>query len=260
MTRISDTQRRKVFGLPCSPRVHVVVETPWGIRVRCHRLVADRFLYACRLAVSASEWRPKRIDSYACRAVRGTNTTSLHAYALAWDFFDRPLPEAVDVWGATNAPDPPFRDAFTKAGFVAGATFTSRKDYPHIEWAAGVPTKVPDGVQAPPGQVTLAPPIQTPLVKPITEHRYGEAAGVRVSTHFVTIPALDKEGRGWYRIEYPYERVFDLCGQGSSPADDGVYWPTVVCTVQPRGAGTVVCIDGEPNQATGFWYKLLEEE
>lgn len=254
-TRISDSQRRRIFGAPGRPELHVMVMTPWGLKVRTHRLVAARFLAACEVAHGASSWKPKRIDSYANRTVRGSTSVSLHAYALGWDFFNRAYPEPVDVWGPTNAPDRAFRDSFSRLGFAIGADFTRRRDVPHIEWAAGTPpVAVPSTVFDP------APPIPEPLVKPIIHSRYAEVLGMRVSTHFVTIPALDNNGRGWVDLPVPVERVMDVIAQGSSPPDDGVYWPPVICTYQPRNGITRVTLAGKPQQATGVWWKLLEEQ
>lgn len=257
MARITASQRNKIFGAACTPRNLVTVNTPWGLRARAHSLVAERFLYACELAAETSGWVPLRIDSYACRQVRGSTATSLHSYALAWDFFNRKYPDGVDVWGPANAPPAPFRAAFKQAGFALGAEFTSRKDYPHIEWADGLPP--PAALSARPGVIVAVADIDVPLVKPITYTRIGEAAGMKVSTHYIDIPALDRDGRGWVDIPYPLERVFDITGQGSSPPDDG-YWQPVLATVQPRGELTRVTLAGAPSQHTGVFWKLLESE
>lgn len=144
---VSYAVRNAVFGLPgAGPRV--LTMTPWSISVQCHGLIAPRFRDACRAALAASSWRPRRIDSYANRAVRGSTAASLHAYGLAWDFFDRPLPEPVDIWGPTNAPDDAFLNAFKAHGFRLGRDFSGRKDWPHIEWADGHP-----------GSTTVAVPV-----------------------------------------------------------------------------------------------------
>lgn len=137
-TRISYAERARIFGAPG----HVArrqVTTPWGIVVSCHELIVDRFVTACHHARYASSWTPRRIDSYNYRLVRGSTSASLHGWALAWDFFDRPYPEPVDVWGPKNAPDKAFRDAFATHGFALGADFHTRQDWPHIEWCDGLP-------------------------------------------------------------------------------------------------------------------------
>ena len=126
----------------------VRIRTPWGLNVVCHQLIAKRFAAACEEANRVSTWKPRRIDSYASRPIRGSSTLSLHARAMAFDFFNRPLPQPVDVWGPTNAPDKPFRDAFKRHGFALGAEYRNRKDYPHIEWADVPPSE--DGVIPPP--------------------------------------------------------------------------------------------------------------
>lgn len=121
------------------------VETPFKrvdgktLSVYVHDAVASRFTAACADAVTSSTWRPQRIDSYANRPIRGSLTTSQHAYGLAFDFFDLPWPKRVDVWGAANAPDEAFRQAFERHGFRCGARWRVRKDYPHIEWAGPLP-------------------------------------------------------------------------------------------------------------------------
>lgn len=256
MSRLTDAARRQTFGPPCTAKNLVTVTTPWGIRTRAHRLVADRFLYACELAAGVSGWVPARIDSYACRTIRGATSTSLHSFGLAWDLFDRPLPQPVDVWGPTNAPDAEFRAAFAAAGFTLGAEFKTRRDVPHIEWAAGLPPAIPTR----PVVAHPAATVDVPLVKPITTSRTGEATGMKISTHLTQIPALDNEGRGWVDVPYPWERIVSLTGHGSSPPDDGAYWPSVILDAQPRGAITRITLEGGPGKPAAFWFKLLEEE
>lgn len=257
MSRLSTAQRTRTFGSPCKVDNLVTVLTPWGIKTRAHRLVADRFLFACSLAVEGSLWAPRRIDSYACRTIRGSVATSLHAWGLAWDFFDRPLPQAVDVWGYGNAPDEDFRDAFATAGFYLGADFTSRKDVPHIEWAAGAPS--PMWVETSRTNSILPADVTVPLVQPIIFNRLGEAQGMVISTHHVDIPALDKDGQGWVDLPYPVERVTEVAGLGSSPPDDG-YWGGLVVNYQARAGATRVTVYGKPGQHCGILWKLLEAE
>lgn len=139
MSRLSHTQRVAAFGPPCEAHYRRRVTTPWGISVLCHEAIVSRFLSACELASERSRWVPRRIDHYVCRQIRGSDTWSLHAWPLAWDLFDRPYPEPVDVWGSANAPDAAFRSAFADEGFALGADFARRKDYPHIEWASAPP-------------------------------------------------------------------------------------------------------------------------
>jgi hypothetical protein len=139
MTRISYPERDRVFGH--HPQHGVRCRTPWGLWVAVHPLAAERFLAGCDHAPATAQWVPVRIDSFADRAVRNSTSPSLHAYSLAWDFFDAAVPG--DVWGPAHAPDPAFRQAFKDFGFACGADYTGRKDYPHIEWAAGHPPPVP---------------------------------------------------------------------------------------------------------------------
>lgn len=127
-------------------------ETPWGLTVTVNKAVLDRFEAACEKAEVKNKrraqkgrktWRPKRIDSYNCRQIRGSSSWSRHAYGCAWDFFDKPYPQSVDVWGPTNAPPAWFRRCFTDLGFTAGASWISRKDYPHIEWSGSTAEPLP---------------------------------------------------------------------------------------------------------------------
>lgn len=143
MTRLATALRKSIFGPPGQRADYVSVTTIWGMRVVAHPLVAEQFRLACIDAAKATLWTPRRIDSYAFRPIRGDSTeTSLHGWALAWDFYDRPITETPDIFGPTNAPDIRFRDAFTKRGFTCGADFIGRKDYPHIEWAGLPPIHV----------------------------------------------------------------------------------------------------------------------
>lgn len=72
------------------------------------------------------------------RPIRGGSEWSLHSFGLAWDIFESGpgVPPPGGVWAETSAPSPAFRQAFKDQGFYLGAEFSSRKDYPHIEWAA----------------------------------------------------------------------------------------------------------------------------
>lgn len=138
--RLSNDERETVFGKPCDTVRFQQYTTPWGITVSVHQLVAQRFREACEDAAKLS-WKPLRIDSYACRAIRDSSSTSLHAWALAWDFFSSPpnVPPPGGVYAPDAAPSAEFRQAFKDRGFYLGAEFHSRPDFPHIEWASGIP-------------------------------------------------------------------------------------------------------------------------
>lgn len=140
--RISYVERVRLFGVAGNRRNTVTVRTPWGMDAVCHRLVADRFMVACDEAAIRSPWRPLRIDSFAYRPIRNSLSTSLHSWALAWDFFSTPpeVPPPGGVWHPNDAVPPDFAAAFTGRGFTWGATFSRRADYPHIEWATGLPS------------------------------------------------------------------------------------------------------------------------
>lgn len=147
MTRLSDQQRRAQFGPPGSKLT--TLKTPWGISVRIHPAIAAPFSAACNEAEQTVAWRPQRIDSFANRAIRGSTTTSLHAYGLACDFFATPPNVAPPggVWTPDNAVPDDFAACFERRGFTWGATF-HRVDIPHIEWAGAPPTFATPGEPA----------------------------------------------------------------------------------------------------------------
>lgn len=144
-TRISYAQRVRIFGVAGNRKNTVIVRTPWGIDAVCHRVVAERFMVACDEAAVRSPWRPLRVDSFAYRPIRNALSLSFHSWALAWDFFSTPpgVPPPGGVWHPDDAVPPDFAAAFTGRGFTWGATFSRRADYPHIEWAAGLPSVPP---------------------------------------------------------------------------------------------------------------------
>lgn len=121
-------------GGPCDPDNLTQYATPWGLRVTVNKAILPRFRAACEEA-AGHPWKPKRIDSYNCRQIRGSTSWSRHAYACAFDMFDKPYPEPVDVWGNGNSPPPSFAEIFERYGFTWGGRWTGRPDYPHIEWS-----------------------------------------------------------------------------------------------------------------------------
>lgn len=125
---------RKASGRPLSVWVHP------GIAART-KSVADF------LAIH-HPWKPARADGYVPRLIRGTVRISYHAAGLAVDWFDLPWPKPVDVWGPTNSPPASWLEIWSDAGWVIGADFTRRKDYPHVEWSRGIilkPGVLPSG-------------------------------------------------------------------------------------------------------------------
>jgi hypothetical protein len=137
--RISNAERARLYGPHGDPVRYASYQTPWGIKVRVHQLVLPRFKAACARAHRESRWRPRQIGSYVDRPIAGTNTWSLHAWALAWDFFDVPFGAPIDAQGTRNAPDAAFRNAFKAEGFYLGFDFKGNFDAPHIEWASAPP-------------------------------------------------------------------------------------------------------------------------
>lgn len=129
-----------IVGPPCATQNFTTYTTPWGLRVTINKAILPRFKAACEDAAKNNAWVPRRIDSYNCRQIRGSTSWSRHAYAVAFDFFDKPYPQPVDVWGSTNSPPGSFAVIFEKYGFTWGGRWTSRPDFPHIEWSdADVP-------------------------------------------------------------------------------------------------------------------------
>lgn len=131
---------------PCAPTEHVLYETPWGITVTVNKAVRGAFGRACRLAyyrnrvrklLGKDTWRPKRIDSYNCRTIRGSSTYSRHAYAAAWDFFSSPpgVTPPGGVWEPTDSVPEWFARSFEFFGFTWGGRWATRPDTPHIEWS-----------------------------------------------------------------------------------------------------------------------------
>lgn len=127
----------------CVPQDHVRVDNPWGLTIVTHRALKERLKRAIdnverknkrRAVAGRSTWSPERCDGYNCRQIRGSTAWSRHAYAAANDWFDLPLPQVPDIWGPKNAPPRWWAREFTKLGFSWGGNWTSRKDYPHIEW------------------------------------------------------------------------------------------------------------------------------
>lgn len=140
MARITEAERTRIFGAPCTPSNHRQYRTPWGLWATVHFMVLPRFAAACDLAKRASSWVPLRLDSYNCRKVRDRDAWSIHSWAMAWDFFATPpnVPPPGGVWTPDNPVPPEFAAAFGRYGFTWGRDF-DRQDLPHIEWAAGRP-------------------------------------------------------------------------------------------------------------------------
>lgn len=138
MSRLTTAQRIAAYGEPGSRRTQV--KTPWGITVTIHPAIVPVFAAACNEAETTCAWRPQRIDSYANRTVRGSTSISLHAFALAFDFFATPpnVSPPGGVWTPDNAVPADFAACFERRGFTWGAKW-SRVDVPHIEWAGPPP-------------------------------------------------------------------------------------------------------------------------
>lgn len=130
----------KFIGPPCQSSNFVVIETPWRhngvpIRVTINQALVARFRLACRRAVKL-EWKPRRIDSFNCRQIRGSTSWSRHAFASAWDFFRTgpSVPPPGGVWQPNDTFGEKFALVFEDLGFTWGGRW-ARGDFPHIEWS-----------------------------------------------------------------------------------------------------------------------------
>jgi hypothetical protein len=148
------------------------------MRARVHRLAETLLIEACNAAARESRWTPKRVDSYACRTIRGSSARSLHSWGLAWDFFatDPGVTPPGGVWKPANTVTPDFAACFERLGFTWGRNF-SRQDWPHLELAGPPPSRVQTQTTNVPGEVIVAPqydppfgPICAELEDPDTPH------------------------------------------------------------------------------------------
>lgn len=129
------------IGSHCEEGTRTTYKTPWGMTVSVNKAVLKRFRLACKRAERCG-WDPKRIDSYACRNIRGSDSWSRHSYAAAWDFFytGPGVPPPGGVWKPENTFGNRFALCFTDLGFTWGSQW-ARQDWPHVEWSGStVPT------------------------------------------------------------------------------------------------------------------------
>ena len=129
------------------PSELVKVKTPFTyhgapIYVTCHKSVKARFRLACRRAKRYSDFGKKdkveRIDSFVCRAIRGSSTISNHGKGKAWDIFATgpTVPPPGGVWKPDTTFGKDFAYCFTDLGFTWGSEW-QRQDWPHLEWSGG---------------------------------------------------------------------------------------------------------------------------
>lgn len=221
--RLNIATRNNFFGVPGkSPRL--VITTPWGVRVQCHQYVAGLFIEACDEATRTHKWRPRRIDGYANRAIRGSRAPSLHGYALAWDFFATPpgVNPPGGVWTPSDGVPAAFARAFTRRGFTWGASW-KRKDIPHIEWAGAPPTYRPIVVQpvkpAPEPEPEPEPRRDDPMILHIKDSPYSFfVRGVDASGELVLVALTEAEfweiaGAG-VRVASLSQKTFDKVRKG----------------------------------------------
>lgn len=129
-------------GTNCDDSRRTTYKTPWGITVSVNKAVKARFKLACKRAEECG-WNPARIDSYACRSIRGSSSWSRHAFACAWDFFytGPGVPPPGGVWQPDNTFRHRFAACFTDLGFTWGSQW-ARPDFPHVEWSSSYVPKL----------------------------------------------------------------------------------------------------------------------
>lgn len=172
MTVLTAVERDRLWGRRCEIPT-AVVSTPWqGDRVRIHHLLAPLFLEACVAAFRDDHagFAPRRIDSYACRNVRGSTSPSLHSWALAVDLFatDEGVPPPGGVWCPDDTVTPGFARHFTQRGFRWGRWF-SRQDWPHLEFPGPPPGPSSTIVDPEEARVALNQPASSIVLSPTGE-------------------------------------------------------------------------------------------
>lgn len=216
MARLTEAERTRYFGVPCTQSNFVLVTLPWGMRVQCHRVVENVLITAANEAARSTKWRPLRADSFACRKTRGASSWSLHAFGLAWDFFATPpgMAPPGGVWTPDNGVPAGFAQPFEDRGFTWGAKF-SRVDVPHIEWAG-----------PPPGLVHAASESQGDYVVPQPPPPPVQLPGGKMR-QLVTVGPLDASGKGWAQTSVPFAGFEAATVNAVNPEQSG-YGPAVV--------------------------------
>ncbi len=242
-------------GFPVNRVKDMVPVEVAGVRVSVNREIAPIVEYLME-ETGRRGYRLRRGEcwGYANRPVRGGTQPSNHSWGLAVD-----LNAPANPMGDRLVTDmPAWMPALWAAwGFGWGGAYKGRPDAMHYEF-----TGSPDDAMAlrhklahldddpPAAQVVVSPPATQPT---------GEAQGVKITTNLFSVPALDDKGRGWVDLPAPWDQVVSVTGLGSSPGDDGGYWPHVELDAQPRGDVTRVTIQGgEPGGRCSFWWKRLE--
>lgn len=238
-------------GFPVNRSRDMVTVEGGGVRVSVHKAIGPLVRYLLdETARRGYRLRRGECWGYANRPVKGAAVASNHSWGLAVDL---------------NAPSNPMGDKlvtdmpawlpalWASWGFAWGGAYKGRKDAMHYEFL-GTPKDARDLL----AKLALVEKPSAAVVSGPVSTMTGEAEGVKLVTNFVNIPALDKDGRGWFDIPAPWDEVASVTGHGSSPPDDG-YWPAVTLNAQPRADKTRVTIFGQPNQRAGLWWKQLQD-
>jgi hypothetical protein len=139
------------FGQPCKPACHggfVILPAPIGSvkEFYCHTLLAETFTRVYTQIYDGGYWSLLHSfgGCYACRAIRGKQNTSTHAWGIANDLnaeenalgaippatFDEQHPYLFTA-------DHPVVKIFKSNGFIWGGEFVHRKDPMHFQFARG---------------------------------------------------------------------------------------------------------------------------
>ena len=98
-----------------------------------HPLVADRVVDAYQsVSVELEEW-PFEIQGYNVRKIAGSESFSLHSWALASDIFSLNRQIRDPMTGRGTMSKRWFQKVASRSGMVWGGTF-SKPDVHHIEW------------------------------------------------------------------------------------------------------------------------------
>jgi hypothetical protein len=137
----TEGERGRVNVAPAWVRDHIVaVELHTGKRVRLHRLVADEFAEAFRLACEASGYTPASVQTYVPRHTLWDRAKplSLHSWGIAIDFdpsLNRMGGTATGGGPSMLRQHPEFIEVFKSYGWTWGGDWRMRDDM-HIQRAS----------------------------------------------------------------------------------------------------------------------------
>jgi hypothetical protein len=243
VARLTDAERTRLWGPPCTDVDLRTVTLPWGMRARVHRLAETVLIEACNAAARESRWTPKRVDSYACRTIRGSSARSLHSWGLAWDFFatDPGVTPPGGVWKPANTVTPDFAACFERLGFTWGRNF-SRQDWPHLELAGPPPMLVQTQTTTTQGDYVKPQPPPPPVQLPGGKMR-----------QIVAVGPLDSSGRGWVQTGIPFDGFEAATVNAVNPEQSGYGNPVVVHAMNWDEKIRLVVMDGKPGSSVGVY-------